>query len=290
MQATRRFDMNGCCAGALIQQSEVHARIGISDPCGPVRLELNSGPMSEAFGLSIVLQIFCLVHMVRTGRPLWWLWLIVFGSFLGVAVYVLTQVLPDLQDNPQARQAAKGLAKRIDPEKDLRRLREELARADTVQNRMRLGAEFLELEEAAEAEAVFRECLRGMHSEDPDILLALAQAQFAQDKASDAHETLNTLIRANPDYKSPDGHLLYARTLQALNRDQDALTEYEVLSDSYPGEEARVRKAELLRKLGHEGDARTVLETVLSRSKLAPAFYRKAQREWIDRAKQLLRG
>ena len=207
-----------------------------------------------------------------------------------MAAYVLTQMLPDLQNDPRARQAARGLARRINPESDLRRLREELARADTVQNRMRLGAEFLELGEPGEAEAVFRECLRGMHAEDPDILLALAQAQFAQDKAVETHETLNTLIRANPDYKSPDGHLLYARTLQALDRDQDALAEYEVLSDSYPGEEARVRKAELLRKLGMEGDARTVLETVLSRSKLAPAFYRKAQHEWINRAKQLLKG
>ncbi|MCB1600612.1 MAG: hypothetical protein KDI66_11410 [Xanthomonadales bacterium] len=245
--------------------------------------------MSVALVLSILLQTICVVHVLRTGRPYWWVWVIIFGSFVGVAVYALTQMLPDLQNDPRARQAAKGIAKTINPERDLRRLREELARADTVQNRMRLGAEFLELDEPAEAEAVFRECLRGMHAEDPDILLALAQAQFAQDKAQDTHDTLNHLIRANPDFKSPEGHLLYARTLQQLGRDQEALAEYEVLSDSYPGEEARVRKAELLRQLGMEGDARTVLETVLSRSKLAPAFYRKAQREWIHRAKQLLK-
>ena len=245
--------------------------------------------MPVAFGLTILLQIICVVHMVRTGRPFWWVWIIIIGSIVGVAVYALTQILPDLQNDPRARQAAKGIVKTINPERDLRRLREELARADTVQNRMRLGAEFLELGEPNEAEAVFRQCLRGLHAEDPDILLALAQAQFAQDKPQETHETLDTLIRANPDYKSPEGHLLYARTLQQLGRDQDALAEYEVLSDSYPGEEARVRKAELLRKLGMEGDARTVLETVLSRSKLAPAFYRKAQREWINRAKQLLK-
>lgn len=245
--------------------------------------------MSFTFGLSIVLQIFCLVHAVRTGRPPWWILVIIFGSFLGVAVYALTQILPDLQNDPRARQATKGIVRHIDPEKDLRQLREELARADTVQNRMRLGAEFLQLGEAGEAESVFQECLRGMHAEDPDILLALAQAQFAQDKAQEAHDTLNTLINTNPNFKSPEGHLLYARTLQALDRDHDALVEYEVLSDSYPGEEARVRKAELLRKLGQEGDARTVLETVISRSQLAPGFYRKAQHQWIQRARQLLK-
>jgi len=245
--------------------------------------------MSWPYALSILLQLICLVHVVRTGRPYWWIIVIVIGSYLGVAVYVLTQMLPDLQNDPRARRAAKGLAKRIDPEKDLRRLRDELARADTVQNRLRLGAEFLELGEAAEAEQVFRACLRGMHANDPDILLALAQAQFAQDKAQDSHDSLRQLHETNPDFKSVDGRLLYARTLDALNRSDEALREYDVLDETYPGEEARVRKAELLIKLQRNGDAKTVLEKVISRARIAPDFYKKAQKQWIDRAEQLLK-
>jgi hypothetical protein len=245
--------------------------------------------MPQIIGLSMLLQFLCLVHMVRTGRPYWWTWIIVMGSYLGVGVYALTQIVPDLQNDPRARRAAKGLARRIDPQKDLRRLRDELARADTVQNRLRLGGEFLELGEAGEAEAVFRECLRGMHAEDPDILLALAQAQFAQDKAAETFATLSTLISANPNFKSAEGHLLYARALLALDRPQEALAEYAVLEESYPGEEARVRKAELLLALGRNSDARAILEKALARCRIAPAYYRRAQKVWIDRAQQLLK-
>lgn len=243
--------------------------------------------MPALFGLSIILQFICLVHVVRSGRPYWWIWIIIMGSYLGVAVYAFTQILPDLQNDPRARGAARGLAKKIDPKKDLRRLRDELARADTVKNRLELGAEFLDLGEPAEAEAVFRDCLRGMYATDPDILLALAKAQFAQEKIADTHATLGTLIAANPDFKSADGHLLYARTLEGLDRPEDALAEYDALDESYPGEEARVRKAELLIKLGRAADARGVLDRVLERTRVAPAYYRKAQREWIDRAKKV---
>jgi hypothetical protein len=207
---------------------------------------------------------------------------------LGVAVYAFTQILPDLQNDPRARRAARGLAKKLDPQKDLRRLRDELSRADTVQNRLRLGNEFLEYGEAGEAEAVFRDCLKGMYVTDPDILLALARAQFAQDKVADAHASLTALIAANPGYKSADGHLLYARTLEGLDRPQEALAEYDVLDESYPGEEARVRKAELLIKLGRNDDARATLERSLERTRIAPAYYRKAQDEWIARAKKLV--
>ncbi len=244
--------------------------------------------MPDLFGLSILLQLICLVHMVRTGRPTWWAFILIAGSYLGVAAYAITQILPDLQHDPRARGAARGLARNLDPTRDLRRLRDELARADTVKNRLQLGSEFLALGEAGEAEAVFRECLKGMHATDPYILLDLARAQFAQDKFADAHASLGTLIANNPDFKSPDGHLLYARALEALDRIPEALVEYDVLEESFPGEEARVRKAELLGKLGRSDEARTVLEKVLERTRVAPGYYRKAQREWIDRAKKLL--
>jgi hypothetical protein len=244
--------------------------------------------MPVLLGLSILLQFICLVHVVRTGRPFWWIWIIIMGSFLGVAVYAFTQILPDLQNNPRARGAARGLAKKLDPTRDLRRLRDELARADTVKNRMHLGAEFMEVGESAEAESIFRDCLKGMHASDPDILLALSQAQFAQDKVADASATLTTLIAANPDFKSADGHLLYARTLEGLDRSLEALAEYDVLDESYPGEEARVRKAELLLKLDRKDEARATLEKTLERTRIAPAYYRKAQGVWIERAKKLL--
>jgi len=239
--------------------------------------------------LSILLQFICLVHAVRTGRPYWWIWVIIMGSFLGVAVYAFTQILPELHNDPRARRAAKGFAKRIDPQRDLRRLRDELQRADTVGNRLKLGKEFLELGEAAEAEEIFRACLKGMHASDADIMLALAQAQFAQEKFAQAHATLTALIAANPSFRSPDGHLLYARSLEALDQRDSALEEYNTLDDSYPGEEARIRKAQLLFALDRSGEARAVLEKTLARCRIAPPYYRRAEKAWIDQANALLK-
>lgn len=246
--------------------------------------------MLQMLGLSVLLQFICLVHMVRTGRPYWWTWIIVAGSYLGVAVYAFTQILPDLQNDPRARRGVKTVVKRLDPTRDLRRLRDELARADTVHNRLSLGSEFLELGEAAEAEQIFQGCLKGMHAGDPDILLAVAKAQFAQGKCSESLQTLTDLIAANPGFQSADGHLLYARSLEALQRPDEALKEYQVLDDSYPGEEARVRMAELLKSLGREREMRVLLEKTLARTRIAPSYYRKAQQVWIDRAKAMLKA
>ncbi len=46
-------------------------------------------------------------------------------------------------------------------------------------------------------------------------MLGHAQAQFGKGDASAARATLDELIRRNPDFRSPAGHLLYARALEA---------------------------------------------------------------------------
>lgn len=239
--------------------------------------------------LSFALQFLCAVHVIRTGRPYYWIFILVIGSFIGVALYVATQILPDFWQDPRTRRAARGALKTIDPSRDLRRLEAELEVAGTVQNKLKLGQECLELGHAARAEEVFRDCLKGVHQHDPDILLALARAEFEQAKYAEASSTLDLLMAHNPDFRSPDGHLLYARSLEGQGEHELALKEYAVLDESYPGEEARSRHAELLQRLGRIDEARELWQQTLARAKVAPAYYRRAQAVWIDRAKAALK-
>ncbi len=241
--------------------------------------------MHLVFGLSIVLQFICLVHMVRTGRPYWWLWLIMLGSYLGVGVYFFTQILPDLQRSPAARRAVRDVQRKLDPERDRKRIAAQLELADTVANRTRLAEESLNIGDLATAERLYQECLTGHNRTAPDLMLGLARAQFGQDNHAAAKATLDALKEANPDYRSTDGHLIYARSLEAMGDSAAALVEYAALADYFPGEEGRVRYALLLKRCGQVNEAQEVFKRVLTRSKVAPKHYQRENREWIDRAK-----
>ena len=49
-------------------------------------------------GLVILLvQIGIAVHALRTGRPLWWLAVILFFPLLGALIYFLVEILPELR-------------------------------------------------------------------------------------------------------------------------------------------------------------------------------------------------
>lgn len=240
--------------------------------------------------LSLVLQFVCLVHMVRSGKPYWWIWLIMLGSYLGVAVYFFTQILPDLRHDPMARAAVRSVQKKLDPERERKRIAAQLEVADTVSNRIKLAHECLELGDVLYAEELFASCLKGPHATDPDILLGLARAQFGRGDAAAAKKSLETLIAANPDFKSEEGHLLYARSLEGVGDVQGALHEYSTLSLSYPGEEGRARYALLLKRSGQLQEARQVFEQILKRVKVAPKYYQRTQKEWVALAEEQLRA
>lgn len=238
--------------------------------------------------VSVLLQFVCLVHMVRTGRPHYWLWIIVLGSFLGVAVYVFTQIVPDLRHNPTSRRLVRSVRDTIDPERQRRHIAQQLDVADTVENRRRLAEECLRLGDHANAAELFQSVLKGIYATDPGFLLGLAQAQAGLQQHAAARDSLDTLIQANPRFRSDEGHFLYARCLEALGEYARALDEYEVLASSYPGEEPRLRYGQLLRQLERPADARRVFEDMLRRARAAPRYYRRKEQAFLDAAQKEL--
>jgi hypothetical protein len=239
--------------------------------------------------LIIAMQIGFAIHAVRTGRDTFWIYIIAFIPLLGCAVYFFTQMLPDLQTSRSVRQAGNHLLKAIDPARELRKRQDELALADTVDNRLKLAGECVEAGFYTDAIPLLERCLNNGHTE-PDIMLKLAQAQFGAKQYSETIQTLDHLIAEHPSFRSDDGHLLYARSLEAVGRDADALAEYAVLANTYPGEEGRMRYAQVLLKTGAKAQAKMVLNEILLRAKRAPSYYKRKEQAWIKQAEQALKG
>jgi hypothetical protein len=159
-----------------------------------------------------------------------------------------------------------------------------------VHSRQRYADELVRLGRSKEGIDVYKSCLTGFFAEDPKLLLGYARALFAAGDASSARRTLDELIQKNPDFKSADGHLLYARALESEGDFEKALSEYATLAGYFPGAEAAVRYAKLLKRQGQDGQARQILQGLLDRAKYAPSHYQRAQREWLDAAATELRG
>lgn len=244
--------------------------------------------------LSIAIQVLLVVHCIKTGRNTIWVYVLVVlmtvVPFVGPAVYVAAEILPGLLGSRGSQRAMRGLRTTLDPEGNLRRFENEMKVTGNVAARQRYADELVKLGRAAEALPIYQTCLTGVFADDPKLLLGYAQAQFAAGDAAGTRRTLDDLIQKNPDFKSADGHLLYARALEAEGDAEKALSEYATLAEYYPGAEAGVRYARLLIRSDQRPLAQQTLKALLDRARFAPAHYRKAQREWLDEAHRELQN
>ena len=239
---------------------------------------------------AIAIQVLLIVHVIKTGRNTMWIWVLIlpYIALPGALAYIAIEILPDLFRSRTAQRTARGFRKAMDPGADLRRYEQEARVTGNVAARQRYADELSRQGRHEEAIGQYREALTGLYAHDPNLMLGIARAQFGMADAPAARATLDELIHNNPDFKRPEGHLLYARALEAEGNIQKALEEYQVLAFSYPGAEAAVRYAQLLKSNGRSAEAEKIARELLEQARIAPAHYRRAQRSWLDAAQRLL--
>ena len=238
--------------------------------------------------LSILIQVALVIHVLRTGRNMLWILVIALLPLVGTLAYLIVEILPEFLRGRTARRAVSNVKRTLDPTRDLRDAHRQVRITGSIDSRRRFADELFNNGKYREAIEQYRAALTGLYEYDPLLLLGVAKAQFALDEFSNARQTLDTLIKENPDFKSPEGHLLYARALDAEGNKEQARKEYEALVKYYPGAEARYRYAVLLRELGEAAQARELLQLLMTDAELAGKHFRKEQREWLALAKREL--
>jgi hypothetical protein len=237
------------------------------------------------FALSLMVQVACVVHIMRTGRERFWIYIVVLLPMAGVAAYLVAEVLPSMIGARTSQKVMSGAAKAINPTRDLRQCERALDMADTIQNRQQLAEQYLIHGRPEDAEPLYVRSLVGMHADDPTLLLGLARARFDQERFTEALDCFDRMDGGVAGL-TPEGRLFYARCLEGAGRVQEALTAYAAIADAYSGEEARCRYAMLLYTHGQTAESMALFQEIVKRANRAARDYRRNQKAWIDIARQ----
>ena len=239
-----------------------------------------------SYGLILFVQIACLIHAGRTGRPYFWFMIILFVPGLGILAYLVVEVIPGLLRGRAAARLSQTVSVGLDPTRQYREFAHAVETVPSVANFRALADECVRLQRHEEAIDLYKSALTGMHETEPGAMLGLATAEFRKGDADAASATLDRLFAANPDFSSAEADLLAARILEARGRLPEALSAYERLCATYPGEEAKGRMALLLQRTWAEQRAGTIFAEIRKSVERGPAFYRRAQREWYEIARR----
>jgi hypothetical protein len=235
--------------------------------------------------LIVAVQVFFAIHCVRNGKPAW-LFIILFFPLVGSLVYLFLEFLPEMRARGTVSGAARRVRDRINPAAEIQRLEDQVAISNSLVNRLALARGYLRVGRGDEAIALYRASATGLYEDDPTVLSELAAALAHVGRHEEARETFEKL-RATAPALSTEQLLLSAVIYESMGDLEGAAREYQaILQRPVIGEEARCRYALVLKQLGRTAEANALFDEILRHARLSPAHYKKAQKHWIEIAKQ----
>lgn len=233
-------------------------------------------------------SVLCGIHVLRTGREMFWLWLFIIGPLIAPAFYFFAVLVPEWMGGRTARGVGKAAQQALDPDREYRNALRALEDTPTVGNRMKVAQAAAALGRWSDAEAQWALAGEGHWADDPAILLGHAEALLEVGRHGDALTKLEALKAQGREGETPRAVLAFARAYEGLGRNEDADHAYRYAADRVPGLEAGGRYVAFMAKVGRRDDAEIGLAELDRRlTKIAPPLRAEA-RIWRDIAAKAL--
>ena len=214
-------------------------------------------------GVVVMLQLTVIFHAMKTGRPYYWIFIIMGFPILGCVIYFIIEVLPGSRSERGLKKIGNDIVKAINPDRDMKRKAEELAICGSVENKLKMAEELVERGMFDEAIELYKSTRQGHYYFASDLLYNFARARFFNGEYLEARKLLGELQEHAPRYYPQEVALMKARAAAKFGDRSTARAEVEMLLDKFVGLEARYRYAEILFEDGQAARAKAELERVI---------------------------
>jgi hypothetical protein len=227
-------------------------------------------------------QLLLVFHVLRTGRPFWWLLVLFFAPLLGGLVYFAAEVLPGwLARGHRAGWRPKPLR--------LREARIQAEETGTVKSRLQLAGLLLAAGQPAEARREAEACLQGVFRDDPTVLAEVARYRIETEDAPAALAALDQ-ARVQADHQlALRLELLRGRALLLAGRQEEAQAHLQAAEAGHVGDEPRYFRAVALQRSGRTAEAREIWEEMRRHFRRAGRAWARTERKWFELAGERLR-
>ena len=174
---------------------------------------------------------------------------------------------------------------------DRRRIRElqaQIHHLDKAHHHSQLGDVYFQQGKLAKAEASYRAAL-ARDPQDRDTRAHLGQCLLRLQRAAAARPLLESVVTEKPDHDYGHTMMALAETVTALGESANAILYWQHLTQSHTYPRAKVQLAELYAATNQPERARAELKEVLADDPHTPAYQRRRDRVWVQRARALAR-
>ncbi len=234
--------------------------------------------MSLRVAITVILQVFFIVHAVHNDRPFWWALVILAFPVVGCVAYCIVEVFPGSRS---ARLRAPTLPVPVLVRRGVPQHRlAEVTRFGSVNAKIALAETCLRLGASHDAVHLLESCVGGAYAGDPYLQSHLARVYLMTGQHALAGLGVERIRAEHPKYRPQEMKLMQARALEGQNEADAALKVYEDLAQTYVGFEAKARYGLLLKALGQTRQARTVFNLIVGQAKRAGVLI-DSEKQWV---------
>ena len=128
--------------------------------------------------LHVFVAITFALHAMRTGRPQYWLFILLMVPFVGSIAYVCFELLPELSNTRKAREVKRGISDLIALDRDFHRLHEDAKTRDSVDAKQALAEECERKGMWKDAIRLYQAAAQGLYADEPRLIHAVRGAGY----------------------------------------------------------------------------------------------------------------
>ena len=238
-----------------------------------------------SFALMLI-NLYFIVHALRSGRPYYWIWIIFAMPILGAAAYFFVEMRPTMR-----RIDWQSLRWRFtSPQARVAHLSDIANETPTVKNRLQLAREYEAQGQWALAADQYRESLSGVFVNDPRLKISLANALLESGEPEQSHAQISQVDTQRDSKLEADRKLAMYRCQAAIGQLEPAIAGLIELAKRSSSLASRFYLAQALSIDGRDKEATEELEMVIKKYRSGNALLRKSEQQWHAKAVQMRNG
>jgi hypothetical protein len=223
-----------------------------------------------------LLQAFAIVHFIRRRPDTYWIFIILFLGWIGAAVYIVAEVIPDAQ-------LLRGTFQVFPRRRRIRELEAAILDNPSAGNYEELGLLYLDDGDFAKARGCYdRSISQRSDSVDPFYRRGVAEVELGDFAA--AVPDLERAVVPDPSYDFHRGIGLLAHAYAQTGQPEKAAKLFEEATRISTSSETYYNYAQFLQAQGRTDEARQWVQKILDKRATMPGYQKRRERVWFRRA------
>jgi hypothetical protein len=227
-----------------------------------------------------LLQGVAIVHFIRRRPDTYWIFIILFLGWIGAAVYIVAEVIPDAG-------LLRGSFQAFPRRRRMRELEAAIRDNPSAGNYEELGLLYLDDHDFARARACYDQSIaQRSDSVDPFYRRGVAEVELGDFAA--AVPDLERAVQADPNYDFHRAIGLLAHAYAQTGQSEKAARLFEQATRISTSSETYYNYAVFLHSQGRADEARSWVQKIIDKRATMPGYQKRRERGWFRKAYALM--